>query len=341
MVLALLLACAPADPTEAIVLSGWHYEWETLSHRVSRLRAVVEPDASLSLGLVGGDYSTGETFVDVPHYRMRFQRVRTPYADFLQAEGSFEVGPEPEASLTLTLDAAGLDERRGLVALLQGWDLDTDIPQAADYPADYDPGYGYTSAGFGVRLGEPTRVGDEVQVPVTARVRWAPQDRDDMNAAIPHARTALTLRVLLVAYDGTLDATTVRGGADYPYTPPYTDQPPMGGSFAFDGGRPEGFLGWTGFDLLGEAVGDDEDGQGDYLRAFGAEAVPSADDARRLEGAVTATLSTSSFIEFTQLSASFEADLVRIGLKEAEVEHWVVEGAHPTGLATVPTMLDE
>ena len=331
--LLLLLGCSPASQ-ETLLLTGWAYEWEELSHRVSYVRVGIEPDTSLRLGLIGGDWSTGEAFTDAPTYRVRYQRVSTAKADFAVATARVEVGPDGEADTEVTVV---VPERGEVVALLDGFTLATDVPQSDDYPSDYNPAYGYTSTGFGFSLGGPTRSGDSVTVPVHARVGWAPQDREDVNRAIPYAVTGVEVRLLVVSFDGALDRQTISAARDYPYEPPYTDQEPMEAPVSFEGGPPEGFVGWTAFDLQANLEGPSA-GEGDYLRAFGAELLPESDDRGAWGGAALGTLSTSSAIEFTQLTAGFEGELVRVGVKDATVEHFLVEGEHPVGLArTGPT----
>ncbi|MDP2312666.1 MAG: hypothetical protein Q8P41_07160 [Pseudomonadota bacterium] len=333
-----LLACAPGDPE--LLLTGWQYEWETLSHRISYLRVGVEDDSSLSLGLIGGDWSTGSTFTDLPFYRVRYQRVVAPGLRVVRGTAALQVGPEPDGSTTLVLDGTELPEGDTLVAVIDGFTLDTSGPQAEGYPEDYDPAFGYASNGFGLALGDPERDGTDVRVPVDAIVRWGPQDRENMNAAIPYAVTAVTVDVALLAFDGDLEVLPVDAAADYPFDPPYTDQAPMEAPVAFEGGAREGFVAWRSFDLLANVEGPDA-GEGDYLRAFGTELVPTGADAGGFDGAVTATMSTSSAIEFTELTAGFSGELVRVGAADVVAEHFLVSGQHPTGLAVTGATLPE
>ncbi len=338
MLLALTLACAPMSDGPQLLLTGWEYDWEALSHRISRLRVGVNPDSSLSLGLVGGDWSTGAAFTDVPHYRVRYQQVDGAGLDILYGTVAFLVGPDPEGSATLSFDSADIPEGRTLVAVLNGFSLDTGVPQSDDYPDDYDPAFGYTSMGFGFSLGEPTRSGSTVSVPVAATVRWAPQDRDDMNAAIPYAVTGVTVDVALLAVAGEVEVAKPRADASYDFDPPYTDQAPMTAAVDFTKGAREGIVAWRSFDLQANMTGPAAE-EGDYLRAFGAELVPSEAAPRRWSGVVEATLSTTSALEFTQLTAGFEGEVIRVGLADVVAEHFVVSGEHPTGLATTgPTL---
>ena len=50
-------------------------------------------------------------------------------------------------------------------------------------------------------------------------------------------------------------------------------------------------------------------------------------------GEVTATFTNRSFIQLTQWAGGFTGELVRVGVDGAEVEHFVVDGEHPVGLA--------
>jgi hypothetical protein len=336
--LLLLLGCASGEPE--VLLTGWNYEWEELSHRIAYLRVGVDDETRLSLGLKGGDWSTGATFVDTPHYRVRYERVTSAGLTVLRGTATLLVGPEPTGSTTLTIDAGDLPAGRNLVAVIDGFSLDTDAPQPEGYPADYDPALGYASNGFGVALGDVSRDGDSLQIPVDVTVRWGPQDREDMNAAIPFAVTAVTVDVAVLAASATPDLLPVEAHADYEYDPPNTDQPPMDAAVAFDSGPREGIVAWRSFDLQGNLTGRDA-GEGDYLRAVGAELVPSDIAASTWDGDVEATLSTSSSIEFTQLTADFSGELVRVGLPDVVAEHWVVTGEHPTGRAVTPPTASE
>lgn len=331
-----LLACAgPGDP--ALVLTGWEYEWEQLSHRVSYVRVGIEPDSSLDLGLVGGDWSTGATFTDTPMYRVRYQEVSGSGVTILRDSVRLSVGPEPEETGTLTFDVAGIPPASSLVAVIGGFELDTGVAQGEDYPDDYNPAYGYTSNGFGIRLGEVTRDSDTATVPVTGSVRWGPQDREDMNAAIPYAVTELGVDVVLIAAPGEPEVQSVSGESAYEHDPPYSEQPAMTTSVAFAEAA-EGVVGWRSFDLTANASGADA-GEGEYLRAFGMELVPTGAETTGWDGEVTATLSSSSAIEFTDFQAAFSGEIVRVASPDVYAEHWLVSGSHPTGQArTGPTL---
>ena len=171
-----LLACAdPGEPE--LLLTGWEYEWEQLSHRVSYVRVGLEPDSSLDLGLVGGDWSTGATFTDTPMYRVRYQEVTGAGVHVRRASTTLSIGPDQEATGEVEVDVSDVPAGDDLVAIINGFELNTGVQQGEGYPDDYNPAYGYTSNGFGITLGEVTRDGDTARVPVTGAVRWGPQDQ--------------------------------------------------------------------------------------------------------------------------------------------------------------------
>lgn len=337
MLALLALGCAGPTARPEVLLTGWTYAWEQLSHRISRVEVAVADDTSLQLALVGGDWSTGATFEDTPTYRVRFQRFTAPDLDVRRGSATFLVGPDPAGGAELEFDVSDLPEDRELNALLNGFSIVTDTPQDSAYP-DYDPAFGYTSNGFGFALGAVEREGDRAVVPIEATVRWGPQDREDMNAAIPLAVTEVRVDVALVASSLPSEVQAIRGESDPPHdTVSYSEQPPMVVPVRFSDGASEGLVGWRSFDLQLNLAGPDA-GRGDYLRAFGAELAPLGAGPGSFDGEATATLSTSSLIELSDPHAAFEGELVRVGSRDLVSEHWRVDGSHPTGASsTGPT----
>lgn len=332
MLLLALVGCGAGPAAPEILLSGWTYEWEELSHRISLLDVGVGEDGALALGLVGGDWSTGATWADTPTYRVRLQRVTSPDLHVRRGSVTLSVGPEGVATGVAEVDGAGLEELEA-TAVLNGFAIVTDVPQGPDYPADYDPAHGYTSNGFGFALGEVERDGGVLRVPVAATVRWGPLDRDDMNAAMAVAFTEVRVDVALIAGPYTAETLPLAAESDPPHeVRSYSEQPVMALDARFAGGAPEGLVGWRSFDLQLNLKGEDA-GRGDYLRAFGVELAPVSAERGGFEGEVTATMSTSSLLELTDPYAGFVGELVRIGADELVSEHWLVEGAHPTGIA--------
>jgi hypothetical protein len=334
MLLLTLLACqSPGDPVHALVLSGWEYDWELLSHRVSLLRVDLQQSATADLALVGGSYTTGEDASDTPNYRIGWSDIGVPGATFTEANGEWVVGPEGTSTAALTVEAP--ESCENVTAYLNGFSIETDIPQSADYPADYDPALGYTSNGFGFSLSEPTNTDGVLAVDVTASIRWAPQDREDMNAAIPFAQTGVSARVLFACYAGDAVTMTVSGSADYPFEPAYTEQPPMTAPVEIAGVAPDGVLGNTGFNLDAAFTNVDGSDAGDYLRSFGVELTGADDGEGNWRGTTTAQITNSSLIEFGDLLASFSASYARIGVRGSITEMRTIEGTHTVGETTI------
>ncbi len=340
-----LLACTEAPSNEGYLLTGWYYGWENLSHRVALLDVGLEQEAEkpwLDLGFIGGPYSSGTAGTDVPLYRVRYEKVSSPDLWFAEGEVELMIGPNgttQQGAAVAAIPDPGFGDVDGMIAVLRGFRIDTDVEQGSDYPLDvYDPAYGYTSQGFSIDLGVPTLSGGNLEVPVEGTVRWAVQDRDDMNAAIPFAMTSMIVRYSVVGYKGTIESQEIQGEKVYEVENPdapmwtFTEQPPMTSSVELDGKGRAGPLAWTSFDLLVNTTGAFA-GEGDYLRALGLEMVPTADGPGHMEAAVTATVQTSSLIELTELNAAFRANAVRIGVKDAAVEHFQIEGSHPVGEA--------
>lgn len=340
--LLLLAGCAAGPESTGVVLTGWNYGWRDLAHRISLLRTDLRADASASLALVGGDWSNGETATDVPEYRVRHATITTRHADFAYGSVELLVASDGEATGEIVIDAASLPEREGLRALINGFSIATGVEQTdPDYPADYDPSHGYTSTGFGFAAGIPTRDAGQVRVPVRVAVGWGPQDREDMNAAIPYAVTSVTVSAVIVSFDGEAADTMLASETTYAPANPEasvwssTEQPAQEIAASFDEGSRDGFVGWSAFSLQVNPTGDFA-GEGDYLRAFGVEAVGTAAKPLRWDGTVTATLSTTNLIEFTILTAGFEGTLTRIALRDAEVVDAERSGVHDVGEYELP-----
>lgn len=328
----ILLACQ-APVSDARVLTGWSYAWSDLSHRISVLRVDVPQEGDAELALVGGSYTNGSDGTDTPNYAVSWSDIAVPGATYAEAGADWVVGPDGRASATLEAPAPeGCD---GPVALLNGFGLDTGIPQSADYPADYDPALGYTSNGFGFAVGEVAQADGALTVDVTAEVRWGVQDRDDMNAAIPHAQTGVYARVLFVCGAQDLAAAKAEGNAAYAFDPPFTEQPTMTAALTVEGGARDGVAGLTGFALDAAFTNVDGSAAGDYLRAFGVGVTGADDGHGAWTGTATGTLSNSSAIEYGQLDAAFSVGVVRVGRRGAQQVVHDTAGSHAVGSTTV------
>lgn len=337
MWLALLLACG-AEPVEGVVWGGWTYRWDMLSHRVSYLRVEATPEGGASLGLVGGDWSTGETFTDAPQYRLRATRARSDAWTVVQGETELLLGPDGALSTTELVDDAELLSWPEHAVLLRGFTIDTDVEQGPDYPEDYDPAYGYTSRGFGFGVGAPASEADGLAFEVEAEVRWAPQDREDMNAAIPYASTGVRVAWTAIGFAGARDEQEFSASATWADATMFTPQPAFGAEelpLSLGAGTPAGLAGLTRFDLRVDAQDGSEDGE--YLRSFGVELVEGDEEPGAFEGHARAEITNSSLLETAEITSSVSGSATWVGLDDARaaLEPLVMVGAHAVGALEV------
>ncbi len=338
MLLVLLAACA-GDGTEGVVWGGFSYRWDMLGHRISYLEAVATPDGGADMGHVGGDWSTGETFTDTLEYRIRMSRVRSSAWALVQGETEMSVGPDGALSVAERVDDPELLSFPSQVVLLRGFAIDTDVEQTADYPADYSPSYGYTSRGFAFGIEDLSASDEGLDFNVNALVRWALQDRDDMNAAIPYATTGVRVAWTAIGFEGSLADQDFSASETWPHEPPYSPQPAFGADelpLALGGDEPAGFIGLTRFDLRVDAQDGSE--EGDYLRSMGVELVPTGDATDAFEGYARAEITNSSLIEAAAISSAVSGTATWVGLRDrqAEVAPQVLVGAHAVGALSAP-----
>lgn len=337
MILGLLLACGSGS--EAVIWQGWTYRWDTLGHRISYLEVEANPEGGATMGHVGGDWSTGETFTDAPLYRVRMSRVISPSWVVVQGETELTVGPKGELSVTEQVDDAALAAQPEHVVLLRGFAMDTVVEQSDDYPADvYDPAYGYTSRGFAFSAENVHATAQGVVFDLDAVIRWAPQDRDDMNAAVPYATTGVRVAWTAIGFEGEAAHQDFSASAIWPHTPPYSPQPPFGEEdlpLSLSSGTPAGVIGLSAFDLRVDA--QDGSNEGDYLRSYGVELIPTEERADGFEGYARAEITNSSLIEAAAISSVVSGTATWVGLADGstEVEPLVLSGSHPVGVVEV------
>ena len=329
-----------STPTSIVVWAGWNHTWERLSHRVSAERAILNPDGSAELGMVGGDWSTGADDIDFPNFRMHHSAVTATGIAVEHGQSDMLIGPDGSLTVTETVTAPEIAAFDNQVVVLRGLDILTDVPQDEAYGSDYDPSLGYCSNGFAMTAGPPTVEDDTLEFDITGTVRWGPAgpedplDRSDMNAAIPHAKTGMTVAWTVIGWNGSLAEATGSGTVDYP-NGVYSEQPPLTGSdlgLSLAGSTP-GFPAFRSIDILVEVP--DNPGQGEYLRSYGAELDASA-------GAAPVSVSTegtnSSLIETASIRFTGTLDTVWVRLDDgsAEVIPVTIEGSHDVGYTTVP-----
>ena len=303
------------------IWSGWNHTWGMLSHRVSLIEVQTGMPASARSGILGGDWSTGDTWSDDVNHRIHQQHV---IGDQISAE---------TGSVTFTASSDGGEGNFTLetpdpdLIVLQGFRINTDTDQPEGYPDDYDPALGYTSRGFAIGVNHT----DTSNVQASATVRWGPRDRDDMNRALAIAHTEVTVYFTALYGLTDIDTATYTGNQDLAHDPPNSTQEPLVQSLDWDG---FGVAAIQSFDL-GLHDTDGGDG-GDYLRSFGVEMAPG-DSGRPPEGVSTEIL-TYSALELGTMSMSAQADLVWLALDpdRNRIESETVSGNHPVGSHIVP-----
>jgi len=327
-------AAAPISGPTHTVWSGWNHTWGMLSHRVSLIDVRTGEGDQAHSGILGGDWSTGDTWSDDVNHRIHQQHITGDQLLFEQGSITFTIS----AGETASASAAVVMENPNL-AVLQGFTINTDTAQTAGYPEDYDPALGYTSRGFGFgveltaqRVGhEKALSSDAYEVVATANVDWGPRDRDDMNRAIEHATTEVTVHYAVLAGFDETDTASYSGAQDLAHDPPNSPQAALT--------EP---LNWTGHGIaairsFGLSLHDTDGGAGgDYLRSFGVEMTPTSDG--QPPASVETEILTHSALELGIMSMAAETDLVWIPLDASRnrIEGISVEGSHPVGTYSVP-----
>jgi hypothetical protein len=310
-----------SGPTHT-VWSGWNHTWGMLSHRVSLIDVRTGEGDRAHSGILGGDWSTGDTWSDDVNHRIHQQHITGDQLLFEQGSITLSVGPGETAS-----GSAAVAMESPNLAVLQGFTINTDTAQTAGYPDDYDPALGYTSRGFGFAVA----LNDSNEVVATANVDWGPRDRDDMNRAIEHATTEVTVHYAVLSGFDDVDTATYSGTQDLAHDPPNSPQAALT--------EP---LGWAGNGIaaiqsFGLSLHDTDGGDGgDYLRSFGVEMKPAATGGP--PASVETGILTYSALELGIMSMTAETDIVWIPLdaKRNRIEGVSVEGSHPVGTYSVP-----
>jgi len=239
---------------------------------------------TLQVGVIGGDFSTGERFTDNPRVHFGFQSVVRNNPKAIGAS-RLTLEFELDASSGLTHHVA-LDRSEHhllgyarIAALIAGFSFRTDVEQNVDYPENYNPAHGYTSRGLGLHVEVTDWTESTIHLRVDARFEHGTSDREAMNAAIPHAKTAVRVDVLLLGLRK--DIPIHKGGVEYTLMYPLPE--PLSKdrfepaseeqqSLVIEGspGHGAGIYGWTQIDFR-MAPSEEEDPEGTagyYVRAF-------------------------------------------------------------------------
>jgi len=322
MIAITLLSCScikggAEDPTPFTVWSGWNHTWEMLAHRVSLLRVKSNSDGTAESGILGGDWSTGDTWSDSVGYRIHQQIVSSRTIRARYGETSLSIGPDGSAT-DLTL----LDDFDADLVLLSGFEITTDVDQPDSYPSEYDPALGYTSRGFG--MSASVTADNEIHVEGTAR--WGPRDREDMNAAMAHAESRMTIWWTALSGVDAIEEIHIIQSQALAHDPPNSAQSPIEETLSWADTGP-GIAGISALDLnLYDTDGGDG---GDYLRSFGVEMTPRSDGTA--PRSVSGEILTSNAIELGTMSMDLETKLIWIPTSATTIEAVTHEGNHEIG----------
>jgi hypothetical protein len=336
--LLLFLSCSTepvceVEESSSYVWGGFGYEWETLSHRLSLLKGMMTETGGAEVGMIGGDWSTGATWSDVPSFRLHTQAVKSSQVHVVHGATVLSMDRNEETLVSEELAIpAGLEGENASV-VLRGIRLNADVPQGEDYPSNYDPALGYTSSGLRYGVGDATVEADMVSFPVTGQLFWGPQDREDMNEALKYAQSELEIGWTVIFHSEPREDYTVSGSAVYPRTPPNSEHPSFGAEdLSFGPVASVGFAGIRNVSLrLQDQEGTD---QGSYWRRVGFE----LRDLDQTEPYGYAMATNSSLLEEIAVTASVEAQLSWFPVTEecASVDIDLIEGSHDVGEASFP-----
>lgn len=215
-----MVGCREAEPASGpewdddacstlVVPSAFGLSWERANHRISEWAVGVESEDersceadTLAATYVGGDWTSGDVATDTPSVAARIERVQaTPEVLGVgRARIALDVDAGGEARVRTTVDRepSALQGYAHLTPIILAVRFDTDVPQRAEYPEDYDPALGYTSRGLGVRASMARSSDTSFDVQVDARFAHGPSDRPDMNLASSLATSRVTVDVLVV-----------------------------------------------------------------------------------------------------------------------------------------------
>ena len=317
------------------VLSGFNHTWDFLSHRVSLSELFIAEDGTITSGIIGGDFSTGDIALDFVHFRVAQSRISAP--GLFVGHGSLDlvVGPDGSFDETVTIEVPGIGQADQVTAAFGGFRVATDTAQGTEYPGDYDPALGYTTKGWAFAVGEPSVSGDTATLTVSGVKRWAPTDddadpanRSDMNGAIPYAQTEISVHYTVIGFDGTLTTASGTASVDYAHGS-YSEQPPLTQeALAIDiNASGTGFPIIRSFDLLLEDQTSPE--WGDYIRSYGLELGAGT------PMQITTEMTNSSLIEVAEVRFTPTVDVGWVSLSgDATAETITAMGSHDIGTST-------
>ena len=137
----LMLGCSSepvceTDEGSSFVWGGFGYEWETLSHRLSLLKGMMTETGGAEVGIIGGDWSTGATWSDVPSFRFHTQTVSSSQVQVVHGSTVLSLDRDLEASVAEQVEIPSGLEAENATVVLRGIRLNADVEQGNDYPSN-------------------------------------------------------------------------------------------------------------------------------------------------------------------------------------------------------------
>jgi len=339
----------------AVVTSGLGLRWAFFNHRISLWNVhpvqdecpeAVPGEEVLSVGFIGGPWSTGQVAADIPSVSYDYSAMNSEAAAFSTVAVPITIdapSPTGSASATVVLAEHGMEGYEQYVALLSGLTLTTDVQQVDPlYPAAYNPSYGYTSRGIGAGVSGLAVAGGELRFSAWVHFEHGRADRPDMNQALEHARTRAVAHVLLVGIrGGAITAGTNAYFLEYPPPPllfakEYSHAPEELRRTEIVGvpGLPEAVAGLTAFDfrLFGSVS------EGEYMREFSVSAHLLSYDpvSGRAVLDVDGFASNVGLITYETMENDFSAGLVLLQLPGGTVTPGSLNHAFETGEILLP-----
>jgi len=333
--------------------------WEYVNHRVSLWEVVpdagacparVPGDVRLTVGCIGGPWSTGQVAADIPSVSYDYFAVESDAAAFAAVSVPVVIDAPAAVGMaagSMVLAEHGLEGRGRYAALLAGLTLTTDVPQVDPlYPPGYDPSHGYTSRGIGAGVADLEVAGGVARFEVWVRCAHGPADRTDMNLAMQHARTLAWVHVLLVGLDrGAVTEAAHAYTLEYPPPPllfarEYPRAPEVLRRMEIEGvpGLTVPFVGLASFDfrLFGSVA------EGDYMREFSVSArLLSHDPATgRAVLDVDGYASNVGLLTYETMENDFAAGIVLLQIPSGTAEAGTVLQAFETGRTFLPLLMN-
>ena len=192
----------------AVLMEGYHYHWDQLSHRISYLKAgvgVPDDDGSAvgHLGLLGGPWSDGRRFVDLPSYGLGYAHLQSSEVTAWYGHVPLRIpsGGRIEEPVSVSLSDLDLPQREHWLVALAGFCFDTDVPGEGDFNNGYDPVDGWAIKDLAVGISPALATESTVDFVAAAELRGGTIDRDNHNEAMLHAQVDADLAYLVLGFD--------------------------------------------------------------------------------------------------------------------------------------------